>query len=214
MDNKSFVHTIRVAGNVTREISRLNVGDKLEVRGPYGNEWPLKKVKGKNVIVIAGGIGMAPLRPVVHYLLQNRKKYKKLFLIYGSKEEESILYKDELEKWSKSGDIEVLLSVDKETNVCFLNLCHGLVTTLLDKIDVPLSDSVTFTCGSEAMMHFVCKGMIERGQKPRDIYISMERRMKCGVGHCGHCQIGAKFVCKDGAVFSYTDIKKYADNFL
>ena len=157
---------------------------------------------------------MAPLRPVVYTLLKNKKKYKKLFLVYGSKEEDIIMYKDELEAWDRSGNIKVLLSVDEEPNSCFLNLCKGLVTTLLDKIDVPLSESVSYVCGSEVMMHYVALELMQKGQKAKDIFVSMERRMKCGVAHCGHCQVGAKFVCKDGAVFNYQEIKKYADNVL
>ena len=212
--NIGFVHTIRVAGNVTRAICGMSIGDTVLVRGPYGNTWPMEKAAKKNVVVIAGGIGMAPLRPVIYSLLANKKKYKKLFLIYGSKQEDSILYRDELEAWDRSGDIKVLLSVDEEPNTCFLNLCKGLVTTLLDKIDVKLSDSVSYVCGSEVMMHFVSLGLIQRGQKEKDIFVSMERKMKCGVAHCGHCQVGPKFVCKDGAVFNYKEIKNYADNVL
>ena len=209
-----FVHTIRMAGNVTRAICNMNVGDTVLVRGPYGNIWPLEKAEKKNVVIVAGGIGMAPLRPVVYTLLKNKKKYKKLFLVYGSKEEDIIMYKDELEAWDRSGNIKVLLSVDEEPNSCFLNLCKGLVTTLLDKIDVPLSESVSYVCGSEVMMHYVALELMQKGQKAKDIFVSMERRMKCGVAHCGHCQVGAKFVCKDGAVFNYQEIKKYADNVL
>ena len=214
INKKSFIHTIMIVGNVTKAICRLNVGDTVQFRGPYGNGWPLKKAEGKDVIIIAGGIGMAPIRPIIHHVLNNRKKYKKIFLLYGSKQEEIILYKDELEAWSKSGEVKVLLSVDREPETCFLNLCHGLVTTRLNDIDVPLSNAVTFTCGTEPMMHFVCKGLKDKGHKTSNMFVSLERNMKCAVGHCGHCQIGPKFVCKDGPIFVYDEIKKYADNVL
>ncbi len=214
MNNKSFFHTIRLVGNVTRAICQLNKGDKLTVRGPYGNGWPLEKAAEKNLIIVAGGIGMAPLRSVIYYLLQNRKKFGKVFLLYGAKNEEYILYKEEIKSWSELTDISVWLSVDEKPKEKFLDLQVGVVTTLLNKIDVPLSDSLTFTCGPELMMRFVARNLILKGQSGNDIFVSLERRMKCGIAHCGHCQIGAKYVCKDGPVFSYSDIKRFADTLL
>jgi len=214
MNNKSFFHTIRLVGNVTRAICQLNQSDKLTVRGPYGNGWPLEKAAEKNLIIVAGGIGMAPLRSVIYYLLQNRKKFGKVFLLYGAKNEEYILYKEEIKSWSELTDISVWLSVDEKPKEKFLDLQVGVVTTLLNKIDVPLSDSLTFTCGPELMMRFVARNLILKGQSGNDIFVSLERRMKCGIAHCGHCQIGAKYVCKDGPVFSYSDIKRFADTLL
>jgi len=214
MNNKSFFHTIRLVGNVTRAICQLNKGDKLTVRGPYGNGWPLEKAAEKNLIIVAGGIGMAPLRSVIYYLLQNRKRFGKVFLLYGAKNEEYILYKEEIKSWSELTDISMWLSVDEKPKEKFLDLQVGVVTTLLNKIDVPLSDSLTFTCGPELMMRFVARNLILKGQSGNDIFVSLERRMKCGIAHCGHCQIGAKYVCKDGPVFSYSDIKRFADTLL
>jgi len=214
MNNKSFFHTIRLVGNVTRAICQLNQSDKLTVRGPYGNGWPLEKAAGKNLIIVAGGIGMAPLRSVIYYLLQNRKRFGKVFLLYGAKNEEYILYKEEIKSWSELTDISMWLSVDEKPKEKFLDLQVGVVTTLLNKIDVPLSDSLTFTCGPELMMRFVARNLILKGQSGNDIFVSLERRMKCGIAHCGHCQIGAKYVCKDGPVFSYSDIKRFADTLL
>lgn len=212
--SKSFVHTIRLAGNVTREISQLNTGDRLQIRGPYGNGWPLERAAGKHVIIVAGGIGLAPLRPVIYYLLQNRRNFGGLFLFYGARTEDDILYKDELKRWAASKDISVLLSVDERSQKRLPDVHLGVVTTLFDKIDIPLWESVTFTCGPEIMMRFVARQLILKGQMANDIFVSMERRMKCGIGHCGHCQIGAKYVCKDGPVFAYPDIKRFADTLL
>jgi sulfhydrogenase subunit gamma (sulfur reductase) len=207
---KGFTHTIRTAGNVVNAVSKLDKGDSLTIRGPYGKCWPLDVAEGKNLIIVAGGIGMPPLRPVVYYVLQNRNKFKKICLLYGAKTIEELLYKDELENWSKQ--IPVLLSADKLTQSSVLPVRRGLVTTLFDQLDVPMADTVTFTCGPQVMMKFVAAELIMKGHKPDKIFVSMERGMKCGIGHCGHCQIGAKFVCKDGPVFSLPEINRFPES--
>ena len=212
---KSFLHTIRLAGNVTRAICRMKIGDQLQIRGPYGNGWPLEAAHGKNVIIVAGGIGMAPLRAVVYHLLQNRDKFKNLFLFCGARVENDILYREEMKMWSESEKIAVLLSVDEEPKKRTFVTHVGVVISLFDRVDLPsLAESVTFTCGPELMMRFVARRFILDGQNPNDIFVSLERRMKCGIAHCGHCQIGAKYVCKDGPVFSYADIRRFADTLL
>jgi sulfhydrogenase subunit gamma (sulfur reductase) len=209
-DGKSFTHTIRMAGNVVDAISKLNIGDRLTVRGPYGSAWPLNIAEGKNLIIVAGGIGMPPLRPVVYSVLRNRDKFKKIYLLYGAKTVEELLYKDELANWSK--EIPVLLSADKLTQNSTLPITHGLVTRFFDQLDVPMTDTVTFTCGPQVMMKFVAAELIFKGHKSDNIFVSMERRMKCGIGHCGHCQIGAKFVCKNGPVFSLPEINRFPES--
>ena len=209
-DGKSFTHTIRMAGNVVDAISKLNTGNNLTVRGPYGSAWPLDIAEDKNLIIVAGGIGMPPLRPVIYHVLRNRNKFKKIYLLYGAKTVEELLYKNELENWSK--EIPVLLSADKLTQSSTLPIRHGVVTTLFDQLDLSMADTVTFTCGPQIMMKFVAAELIFKGHKPDNIFISMERRMKCGIGHCGHCQIGAKFVCKDGPIFSLPDINRFAES--
>ena len=209
---KIFTQTIRLAGNVVSALSKLKKGQKVHFRGPYGNGWPLEKLKGKNVIVVAGGIGMAPLRPVIHYLLKNQNRFGKIFLLYGARTPADILFKDELAIWSKK--INVLLSADEVNRQTHLKVHEGLVTGLFNQLDITLSDTITLTCGPQIMMRFVAAGLILEGQNPADIYVSLERRMRCGFGHCGHCQIGAKYVCKDGPVFCLPDIQKYADTLL
>ena len=206
-ENKTIIQTIRQAGNVVSALEKLKKGHKVHFRGPYGNGWPVAKLKGKNAIIVAGGIGMAPLRPVVHYLLKN--KIGKAYVLYGARTPADMLFKDELQDWSSK--INVLLSADQVNRQSSLKVHEGLVTGLFDQLDVPLADTITFTCGPQIMMKFVAAGLILNGQKPGDIYVSLERRMKCGIGHCGHCQIGAKYVCKDGPVFCLPDIRKYAD---
>jgi NAD(P)H-flavin reductase len=207
-----LVQTIRQAGNVVGALAKLQKGQKVHFRGPYGNGWPLEKLKGKNVIVVAGGIGMAPLRPVIHHLLKHRNEIGAAYLLYGARTPTDILFKDDLARWSKK--INVLLSADEVNEKGPLKVHEGLVTILFDQLDVRLSDTITFTCGPQIMMKFVGAGLVMEGQNPRDIYVSLERRMKCGIGHCGHCQIGAKYVCKDGPVFRLPDIRKYADTLL
>jgi NAD(P)H-flavin reductase len=205
---KEFVHTIRQAGNIVGALKRLTSGDRLDVRGPLGNGWPLEKARGRNVIIMAGGIGMAPLRPVVHHILYHKKNFKKVYLLYGAKTPSDLLYQDELQSWAQ--DISVLLSADRMDGPGLLNLKEGLVTTLFEDVDVPLQETVSFICGPPIMMKFASTSLILDGQEPDDIYLSLERRMKCGIGHCGHCQAGPKYICKDGPVFSLSEIRKVA----
>lgn len=211
-EGKEFVHTIRYAGNVVGRLAKLRKGQKVHLRGPYGNGWPLEKLRGKNVVIVAGGIGMAPLRPVVHYLLKNKDKFGKVYLLYGARTPADILYKAELANWASN--INILLSADKVKGKSLPDIREGLVTTLFDRLDISLSDTITFTCGPQIMMKFVAAGLILEGQNPGDIYVSLERRMRCGIAHCGHCQIGAKYVCKDGPVFSLPDIQRFQDTLL
>lgn len=213
-DGGEFVHTIRLVGNVTREICNRSVGDMVQLRGPFGNGWPMERAHGRNLVIVAGGIGMAPLRPVIYHVVRERKKFGWVFLLYGARTADDILYGKELKKWGSAHDVAVHLSVDEAPPKAQAGLRVGVVTTLFDSIDAPLQDSVTFTCGPEIMMRFVAKQLILKGQRPGDIFVSLERRMKCGVGHCGHCQIGAKYVCKDGPVFAYDDIKRFVDTLL
>ena len=209
---KTLIQTIRRAGNVVGALAKLRKGRKVHFRGPCGNGWPLEKLNGKNVIVVAGGIGMAPLRPVIHYLLKNTGKVGEVYLLYGARTPADMLFKNELAEWSTK--INVLLSADEVNKKFNMKIHEGLVTTLFRQLDIPLSDTITFTCGPQIMMRFVAAGLIMDGQDENDIYVSLERRMKCGIGHCGHCQIGAKYVCKDGPVFSLPDIQRFADTLL
>lgn len=214
INKKSFIHTIRAAGSLTHTIAGLDKGDIVGIRGPLGNGWPLKKAYSKNLIITAGGIGIAPLRPVIHYVLLNRRKFRKVFLVYGVRNEGDILYRDELLDWYKSKEISLLISVDEKPKNGLLKYRTGVITTVLNELDITLPDAITFICGPEIMMRFCARDLIFRGQNSADIFVSLERRMKCGIAHCGHCQIGAKYVCKDGPVFSYADIKRFADTLL
>ncbi len=216
----TFVHTIRAAGNVVSALQRLERGDQLAFRGPFGTGWPLKGARGKNLLIVAGGIGMAPLRPVVYYVLKNRDSFRDVYLLYGAKKSDDLLYEREFARWSE--EMTVLLAAEQslpstrsrvqgEFN---LPVHEGLVTKLFKSVHVPLPETITFTCGPQVMIKFVAGLLILDGQRPDDIYLSLERRMKCGIGHCGHCQIGARYVCQDGPVFPLADITRFQDTLL
>jgi NAD(P)H-flavin reductase len=208
----TFVHTIRTAGNVVSALYRLNRGDPVAFRGPFGTGWPLEKAQGKHLILVAGGIGMAPLRPVVEYVRQHRDRFREVFLLYGARTSDDLLYRQQQARWSQ--DIAVLLAADRVRNQLLLPVQEGVVTRLFPRVHVPLAEAVTFACGPQVMLKFAAGGLLLDGQSPQDIYVSLERRMECGVAQCGHCQIGAKFVCKDGPVFALADIQRFQDTLL
>ena len=206
--------TVRSVGDVTRALGRLKKNDRIGIRGPFGLGWPIEKARGKNVVIIAGGIGLAPLRPVVKEIENNRDSYEKVILLYGARTPDLILYKKELEEWTKF--IDVKITVDYFDKVCDYQ-CKawqgdvGVVTKLLDKSDIPLEDNYAFMCGPPIMMKYSVMRLIEMGFSVPRIYISLERHMKCGMGFCGHCQIGGKYACKDGPVFSVEDALTWSE---
>lgn len=196
-----LIHTIRAVGTVTKAMSKLKVGDTIGVRGPYGSCWPVEAAKGNDVLIIAGGIGLAPLRPVIYQVLAERRKYGKVFLLYGTRTPEDMLYRAELEKWRARFDMEVLVTVDRASSEWHGNV--GVVTTLLKKLVLDPDDTVAMICGPEIMMRFVAMDLIKKELGLERIHVSMERNMKCGIGLCGHCQYGPTFICKDGPVYTY-----------
>jgi NAD(P)H-flavin reductase len=201
-------HTIRLAGAVTRAIL-LNVGagSVIGVRGPYGRGWPLREIEGRDVVIIAGGIGLAPLRPVIKLIQTSREKYGRVNILYGAKRPEYLLYKYELEDYATMQNTMLLLSSDTPTE----GWRHyvGFVTELVKHVDVNSRSAAALVCGPEAMMRAAIKNLVSRGFSKENIYVSMERRMRCGVGVCGTCQLGHFFVCRDGPVFRYSDIEEY-----
>lgn len=209
-----FSHTIRAVGNISTHLAELGKGATVQIRGPFGNGWPLNEAKGRDILVVAGGIGMAPLRPLILALLKEKKEFGKLAILYGARTPGDLLYLSELSKWSRRKGLQVLLSVDEVSRGKKWEGRKGVVTTLFDEVDISYGEAVAFICGPEIMMRFVARGLMLRGQSSSDIYVSLERRMKCGIAQCGHCQIGAKYVCKDGPVFSYRDIRRFADTLL
>jgi NAD(P)H-flavin reductase len=209
---KEFDHTIRNVGGVTGVLCSLRKQDGVHIRGPYGTGWPMTEAAGKDIVFIAGGIGLAPLRPAVSRVLRNRKNYGKVNIVYGARTPEDMLFIDEFDGWSSSPECRLLLSADRVSDPSKWKHKVGVVLSLFDEIDADPYSCIVMTCGPEIMMRFVVRGLIHRGYAQDAIYVSMERRMKCGIGHCGHCQLGPKYVCLDGPVFRYVDIKTYPDS--
>jgi NAD(P)H-flavin reductase len=199
-----LIHTIRAVGTATKAMAKLKVGDTIGVRGPFGSCWPVEAAKGNDVLIIAGGIGLAPLRPVIYQVLTERRKYGKVFLLYGTRTPEDMLYRAELEKWRARFDMEVHVTVDRASSEWHGNV--GVVTTLLKKLVLDPDNTVAMVCGPEIMMRFVAMDLIKREMTLDRIYVSMERNMKCGIGLCGHCQYGPTFICKDGPVYAYDQV--------
>ena len=203
----TLTHTVRAVGTVTKAITSVKKGDILGVRGPFGLGWPLKEAEGYDVVVVAGGLGLAPLRPAILHLLRNREKYGRIVILYGARTPVDMLYKKELEKWRSRFDIDLDVTVDHA--VAGWKGHVGVVTTLIPDIRVDVTHSLALVCGPEIMMRFTIKELNKLGIPDERIYISMERNMKCAVGFCGHCQFGPQFICKDGPVFRYDVIRPF-----
>jgi len=195
-----LVHTIRAVGTVTGALESLGEGAVIGVRGPYGSAWPLDEARGRDVLFIAGGVGLAPLRPAILHVLRRRAEYGRVAILYGARSPEDLLYREDLERWRGRLDCDLQVIVDR-AGLDWPGRV-GVVTRLLD--DTPLDrDDAVFVCGPEVMMRFVVRDLARRGVPGEAVWISMERSMRCGVGLCGHCQLGGSFVCKDGPVFRF-----------
>ncbi|MCX6543033.1 MAG: FAD/NAD(P)-binding protein [Acidobacteria bacterium] len=202
----TLVHTTRAVGAVTRAMRALRAGDMLGVRGPFGVGWPVAQAEGHDVVVVAGGIGLAPLRPTIYHVLANRDRYGRVVILYGTRTPGDILFRKQLEAWRARLDIEVYVTVDRATEGWNGNV--GVVTKLVPKAPFDRTRTVAMICGPEIMMRFTALELERRGIDADHIYLSMERNMKCGIGLCGHCQCGAAFICKDGPVFRYDAIRE------
>ncbi|RLG04615.1 MAG: Ni/Fe hydrogenase subunit gamma [Thaumarchaeota archaeon] len=202
-----IAQTVRSVGVLTDYLFKLKEGDRIGIRGPYGKGWPLDRLEGKDVLIVAGGIGLAPLRGVIRELEKNRGKYGKLTLLYGARTPSLLLYRYEYDRYRAIPNSEFLLTVDHADETWKGNV--GVVTQLIPKARIDVEKTIALICGPEIMMRFTIKALSEIGFKDNQIYLSLERRMKCGVGLCGHCQLGPYFVCKHGPVFPYWLIKRY-----
>lgn len=226
-------HTIREAGRITQALARQGRGAKLGLRGPFGTSWPVDQCVGKDVILVAGGIGLAPLRPTVYTLLANRKQFGALTLLYGARTPDDLLYTAEFESWRKRG-LAVQMTVDRATRVWntyvrphpgsghfhFLKDGEkgawsgnvGVVTLLLERLALRRpKETVLMTCGPEVMMWYTAQTARGRGLLDTNLWMSLERNMNCAIGLCGHCQFGPEFVCKDGPVFRYDKIAPFLE---
>lgn len=203
-----IVHTIRAVGPVSTALTKLQPDELVGVRGPFGSSWPMDAAAGSDVLVVAGGIGLAPLRPALYHLLRERERYGRVVLLYGARTPEDLLYRDELETWRRAPELQVRVTVDSAGPDWIGDV--GLVTKLLSKVRFDPVDTVAMLCGPEIMIRFTATALEDLGVASESIFVSLERNMKCAVGWCGHCQFGPHFVCKDGPIFSFDRVR---DNF-
>lgn len=203
-DDSELTHTIRIAGDVTTKISRLKEGDVIGIRGPFGNGWPVEEIEDRELIIIAGGLGIAPLRSLIRYILKRSLK-NQVSILYGAKTPKDIIFRDEFSRLKER--IRVLLTVDRADPEEYWEGPTGLVTSLFKYLTFKPLNTIAFICGPEIMMQTTVRELIIQGVPPEKIFISMERNMNCGLGVCGHCMFGPKFVCRDGPVFRYSDIE-------
>jgi len=198
------VHTVRSAGAVSGALARLRRGAVIGVRGPYGSHWPVKDAEGSDVVIVAGGLGIAPVRPAMYYLIAHRERYGRIVLLYGARSPGDILYRRELETWRRRLDLDIAVTVDHAAADWRGNV--GVVPALIPQIAFDPQHAIALVCGPEIMMRFTISALRDRGLTTHQIFVSMERNMKCAVGLCGHCQFGPAFVCRDGPVFRFDRI--------
>lgn len=199
-----LIHTTRAVGLVTEALRRLKKGDLIGVRGPFGSSWPVTPARGSDVVFVAGGIGLAPLRPALYHVLRYREEYGQIALLYGTRTPNDMLFTKELEHWRSRFDMEVGITVDRATGSWRGNV--GVVTRLISKAPFDPHNTVAMVCGPEIMMRYTVMELTKRGVSEDSVYVSMERNMKCGIGLCGHCQFGPSFICKDGPVYSHDQL--------
>jgi len=201
--------TVMRVGKVTDAIHKLKKGDIVGIRGPFGNGYPFEEFKGKEVLVVGGGCGFAPIRSLMYEFFEHSDEFKALYFRGGCKTPRDFLYRNEIEGWKKRSDIDVVLTVDEGDGEWSGKV--GLVTTILDDVKMDFKNGIAVVCGPPIMMKFTTLKLIQMGFKDSNIYLSMERNMSCGIGKCGHCRLGKYYVCKDGPVFRYDLVKDYPD---
>jgi len=204
-DGDVLHHTIRRAGKVSTALWAAREGDPIGMRGPFGTGWGLQAAKGRDILIVAGGIGMAPLRPVVEELVADREEYGRAALLVGARGPDSLLYRDLIESWRSRLDFDVEVTVDTAPPSWRGNV--GVVTRLIDSAPVDPEKTTAYVCGPEVMMRFTAQAAADRGIPLDQIFVSLERNMHCAIGHCGHCQLGPAFVCKDGPVLPWPTVE-------
>ena len=206
-----LVYTVRSVGKATHALVTSEPGDAIGVRGPFGTSWPLAESRGRDVLIVAGGIGLAPLRPAIYHVLRHRGDYGRLVVLYGARSPQDLLFRKQLSAWNYVPDTQVLTTVDYGGLSWRGNV--GVVTTLFRHIRLEPERTTALLCGPEIMMRYVVRELLVRGVAEENVYLSMERNMKCAVGFCGHCQLGPYFVCKDGPVFPYSKMRPWMDRY-
>ena len=200
-------------GSVTTDLHELGVGDMVGVRGPMGNGFPMDKFKGKNLVVIGGGIGGAPLRPVIQTVMANRGDYGDFLILWAARNPSLLVFTDEYDQWRATPNTELHLTVDQADSTWTEGV--GLITQLLEKVAPSPRNTITITCGPPIMIHFVNRVLVEKlNFKPEQNYVTLEARMHCGIGKCGRCNLGTKLVCVDGPVFTMAEVGALLESFL
>jgi NAD(P)H-flavin reductase len=202
-----FEFAVKRVGRVTEALHRLGVGAEIGFRGPFGNSFPLAELKGKNLVFVAGGIGLAPLRSLIWNVIDNRKDYKNIDIIYGARSPADLCFSYDLEEWQKDSSLKTLITVDKGDDDWQGKV--GFVPQVLEEAAPSARDSVAIVCGPPVMIRFTFPVLDKLGFTPQQMLTTLEKRMKCGIGKCGRCNIGDVYVCKDGPVFSYDRIQSF-----
>ncbi|MGD0256833.1 MAG: FAD/NAD(P)-binding protein [Thermoplasmata archaeon] len=204
---ETLIHTVRSAGKVSSALSQASPGTTVGVRGPYGTGWPVAAARGKDVVLVAGGLGLPPLRPVLYELLRHRELYGRIEVIYGARTPKDLVYYNQIQEWRGRSDLRFQTTVDAAGREWYGDV--GLVTARVPDIRIDPANTVAFLCGPEIMMKFTAQALEAKGMTDASIYVSLERNMKCAIGVCGHCQLGPEFVCRNGPVFLYKDVRRY-----
>jgi len=211
--SKALEFAVNRLGTVTTELHELGVGDVVGIRGPLGNSFPMESFKGKNLIVLGGGIGGAPLRPVIQHVLDHREDYGHLTILWAARHPSLLVFTDEYDDWREAPDTELHLTVDEPDAKWDHNI--GLITNLLERVSPSPKDAVAIICGPPIMIHFVNRMLVEKlGFVPKQNYVTLEARMHCGIGKCGRCNLGDKLVCVDGPVFTMAEVGELLESFL
>jgi len=197
-------------GKVTNALHRLGVGAEIGFRGPYGNSFPLDSLKGKNLVFVSGGIGLAPLRSLIWNVIDNRNKYKKIDIVYGARSPADLCFKYDLDAWDKDKTVNMVTTVDRGDDTWKGKV--GLVPKVLEEVAPSAEEAVAIVCGPPIMIRFTFPALEKLGFKPEQMLTTLEKRMKCGIGKCGRCNIGNIYVCRDGPVFSYAQIKDFVSS--
>lgn len=205
-DETLFDHTIRVVGRVTKGLGHLKQGDQIGIRGPFGRGWPLKSALGKDVVLVTGGLGCAPVVSVIRYITRRRDLFGRLVIMQGVKRADDLIWHDQYAQWEKLHDTQVILAASEEKKAQW-PWHTGHVTDLMNKAIFNPANAIAMMCGPEPMMRAAIEPLLREGLSENDLWLSMERNMQCAVGHCGHCLYGEKFICKNGPVFPYAEIK-------
>lgn len=203
-DPELLDHTIRIVGRTTQAIGRLGPGDSLGIRGPYGRGWPLEKARGKDVVIITGGLGCAPVVGAIEYIFRRRDNYGAVKILHGVKAPHDLLYRERFDAWRRQPDTEVFLSSDQPAKSWQYHI--GVVTELFERVQFTPGRTIVLMCGPEIMMRVGIPILVRRGVSESSVYVSLERHMECGIGLCGHCQLGPYFLCKDGPVMRYDTV--------